>query len=198
MNSGNNSSEGSSRNKLYLGLAAVLGLVVIGVVVFLPMPGPTPEEVARQWVADNVDAAGEGIAEFILDALDQEGIQGMILKEAGGEWIEDRIHEHLIWDYSQATSDGNGNHVVIATARVSFQVDQPPVSGNLKASVPFRLVIRGSDVLEDSIVLADAGIDANFEGVELEYNPAKLEEGVEEAEEAVGEAADRLKGLLGN
>ena len=185
-------------NKLLIILAVVVGIVAVGVVVFLLLPEPDPQEIARQWAADNVDAVGEEVAEFILSAFGQEGIQGAVLKELGGEWIEDRIHEHLMWYFSGATSDGNGNHVVIATAGVSFQVDQPPVSGNFQASVPFRLVIRGSDVLEDSIVFAEAEIDADLEGMELELNPANVEEGVEKAEEAVGEATDKLKGLLGN
>ena len=47
-------------------------------------------------------------------------------------------------------------------------------------------------------MLADAGFEANLEGIELELNPANIEEGIEKAEEAVGEAADKLKGLLGN
>ena len=69
---------------------------------------------------------------------------------------------------------------------MDFQVDQPPVSGNIRAALPFSLVIRGSDVVEDNIMLADAGFDANLEGIELELNPANLEEGVEKAEEALG------------
>lgn len=198
METTNSNTQSQGRSRLFIILAVVLGIVAVGVIVFLLLLEPDPQEVARKWAADNVDAAGEEIAEFILDALGQEGIQGAILKELGGEWIEDRIHEHVRWDFSETTSDGNGNHVVIATSSVNFQVDQPPVSGNLRASVPFRLVIRGGDVLEDNIVLADAGIDASLEGMELELSPANLEEGIEKAEETVGEAADKLKGLLGN
>lgn len=122
----------------------------------------------------------------------------MILRELGGEWIEDRINEHLAWEFSPALPDGNGNHIVVATASVNFQVNQPPVSGNIRASLPFSLVISGSNVVEDNIVFADAGFDANLEGINVDLNPANLEEGVEKAEEAVEEAADKLKGLLGN
>ena len=176
---------------------AVVAIAVVASVFFL-IPSPSPEEVARKWAADNVDAAGEGLAEFVLDSLGQEGIQAMVLKELGGEWIEDRINEHLAWEFSSAKLDGNGNHIVVATASVDFQVDQPPVSGNIRASLPFSLVISGRNVVEDNIMLADAGFEANLEGIELELNPANIEEGIEKAEEAVGEAADKLKGLLGN
>lgn len=196
MNS-NSEQGGRSRKWLIIGLA-VVAIAVVASVLFFLIPSPNPEEVARKWAADNVDAAGEGLAEFVLDSLGQEGIQAMVLKELGGEWIEDRINEHLAWEFSSARPDGNGNHIVVATASVDFQVDQPPVSGNIRAALPFSLVIRGSDVVEDNIMLADAGFDANLEGIELELNPANLEEGVEKAEEAVGEAADKLKGLLGN
>ena len=179
-------------------LAVLLGIVVVGVVVFLLLPDPDPQEVARRWSADSTDAAGEEIADFILDALGQEGLQGEILRELVGEWIEGRISENLTWDFSPTTTDGDGNHIVVATASVNFQVNQPPVSGNLRASLPFRLTIRGNDVVEESIEFSDAGFDANLEGIELELTPENIKEGVEKAEEAIDEAADKLKGLLGN
>ena len=198
METANGNTQTQSKNKLFIILAVVLGIIVVGVVVFLLQPEPDPQEVARMWAADNVDAAGEEIAEFILDALGQEGLQGQILKELGGEWIEDRIHEHLAWDFSETMEGSDDNKIVVATASVTFQVDQPPVNGNLSAALPFRLVIQGDDVLEDDIVLADAGFDASLEGREIELTPSGIGEEVEKAEEAVGEAADRLKGLLGN
>ena len=198
METGNSSAPSNSRNKLFIILAVILGVVSVGVVVFLLLPEPDPQEVARRWAADNVDAAGEEIAEFILDALGQEGLQGQILKELGGEWIEDRIHEHLVWDFSHTVDGGGNNHIVVATARVAFQIDQPPVSGRISAYLPFRLVIRGNEVLEDNIILSDAGFDAKLEGMEIELTPSSIGEEVEKAEEAVEDAADKLKGLLGN
>ena len=104
----------------------------------------------------------------------------------------------MAWDFSETMEGSDDNKIVVATARVTFQVDQPPVNGNLSAVLPFRLVIQGNDVLEDDIVLADAGFDASLEGMEIELTPSGIGEEVEKAEEAVGEAADRLKGLLGN
>ena len=196
MNS-NSEQGGRSRKWLIIGLA-VVAIAVVASVFFFLIPSPSPEEVARKWAADNVDAAGEGLAEFVLDSLGQEGIQAMVLKELGGEWIEDRINEHLAWEFSSAKPDGNGNHIVVATASVDFQVDQPPVSGNIRASLPFSLVISGRNVVEENIVLADAGFDAKLEGIGMELNPANIEEGIEKAEEAAEEAADKLKGLLGN
>ena len=198
METGDISAPSRSRNKLFIFFTVILGVVVIGVVVFLLLPEPDPQEVARRWAADNVDAAGEEIAEFILEALGQEGLQGQVLKELGGEWIEDRIHEHLVWDFSE-TIDGSGNnHIVVVTGRVEFQVDQPPVSGSISAFLPFRLVIRGNEVIEDSIVLSDAGFDAKLEGLEVELSPSRAGDEVEKAGEAIEEVADKLKGLLGN
>ena len=194
METANGNTQTHGRNRLFIILAVVLGIVVVGVVVFLFLPEPDPQEVARMWAVDNVDAAGEEIAEYILDALGQEGLQGQLLKELVGEWIEDRINEHLAWDYSETMDGGDDKKIVVATARVTLQVDQPPVNGNLSAFLPFRLVIQGNDILEDDMVLADAGFDANIDGMEIELIPAAIGEEAEKAEEAV----DRLKGLLGN
>ena len=120
-----------------------------------------------------------------------------MLKELGGEWIEDRINDHLLWDFAPAVPAGDGSHIVVATASVDFLVDQPPLKGSLQASLPFRLLIRGSNVVEENIVLADAGFAANLEGIDSIMNPENLEEATEQVGETVEEATDRLKGLLG-
>ena len=186
------------RKKIFIILASVLGVVVVAAVIFLLWPRPTPEEVARQWAANNADAAGERVAEFILEALGKDGgLQGKIFKEVGGEWIEDRINEHLVWQFSPAASNGDGSHNVTATARVDFQVNQPPISGGIRAQLPFRLLIQGSSVVEENVVLADAGFEATLEGIDTGLNPASIDVDTEKAVEAVTEAADKLKGLLG-
>ena len=74
METANGNTQTQGKSKLFIILAVLLGIVVVGVVVFLLQPEPDPQEVARMWAADNVDAAGEEIAEFILGALGQEGL----------------------------------------------------------------------------------------------------------------------------
>ena len=189
--------ESGRRKRLYLILGAALGVVAVTAVLFFLWPRPTPEEVARQWASNNADAAGESIAAFILDALGQEGIGAWAVKELAGEWIEDRINEHLFWTFSPAAPAGDGSHIVVATASVDFQVDYPPLNGNIKASLPFRLLIKGSSVLEDNLVLADAGFQANLAGIDSILNPGSLEAAEEKAEEALRESRDKLKNLLG-
>ena len=64
----NSNSEQGGRSRKWL----IIGLAVVAIagrrfcIIFLNT-SPNPEEVARKWAADNVDAAGEGLAEFVLD-----------------------------------------------------------------------------------------------------------------------------------
>ena len=180
-------------SRLFIILAAVLGVGVVAVVIFLLIPGPTPEEVARKWAVDNVDAAGEEIAGFILGTLGKEGLEGKVLTELGGEWIEDRINEHLAWTFSTARPDGAGNQIVIATGSVEFQVSRPPINGRVQAALPFRLLIDGSNVVDEQVILADASFDAELTGIDTQLIPSGIDAGIEKAEEGV----DKLKGLLG-
>ena len=154
-----------SPSKLFIISAAVFGAAVIGVIVFFLLPEPDPQEVARKWAADNVDATGEEIAGFILESLGQEGPQGLALKELGGEWIEEGIEDHLVWHFSETVVGGRHSyHTVVATAKVAFQVDQPPISGSINASLPFRLIIDWDEVLRYRIILSDAGFDTKLGG----------------------------------
>ena len=138
-----------------------MGAVVVGVIVFFLQPEPDPQDVARKWAADNTDATGEEIAGFILESLGQEGPQGLALKELGGEWIED----HLVWHFAETVDGGPYSyHTVVATAKVEFQVDQPPISGSINASLPFRLIIDWDEVLRYRVILSDAGFDTKLGG----------------------------------
>ena len=157
---------------------SVAAVVIVAILILMPEPGPTPEEIAERWANDNVDWAGEEIAGFILSTLGQEGLDAKILKELGGEWIEDRIHEHLLWSFSSATRNDSGGHVVVATASVDFDVAKPPVNGRVEATVPFKLVIEGSDVVNEQIILTQASANANFADIDVEVSAEKVTEGI--------------------
>ena len=102
----------------------------------------TPEQVARNWVDDNVDLGGELLAEWILGAgpVEPSSAAGWLAKEIGGELIEDKIHEVIKWDYSPALNVGDGWEVT-ATASVSF-----PDYAGFEAGLPLILRIDGQEV----------------------------------------------------
>ena len=102
----------------------------------------THQQVARNWVDDNVDLGGELMAEWILGAgpVEPSSAAGWLAKEIGGELIEDKIHEVIKWDYSSARSVGDGWEVT-ATASVSF-----PEYAGFEAGLPLILRIDGQDV----------------------------------------------------
>ena len=104
----------------------------------------TPEQVARNWVNDNVDLGGELLAEWILGAgpVEPSSAGGWLAKEVGGELIEDKMHEVIKWDYSSARGVGDGWEVT-ATASVSF-----PEYAGFEAGLPLILSIDGQVVSE--------------------------------------------------
>ena len=178
---GNRNDSGAKRRIKRLWWTALgVGIsAVVIVAVFLMMPTPTPEEVARQWVQDNVDWAGEQTAGFILRSLGQEGLDAIILKELGGEWIEDHIHEHVVWYFLPAAPHGDAR-IVVATARVDFEVVQPPVKGRVQAAVPFKLEIKGSRVINQRVMLMDASANVNFADIDIGVDAEKVKKGVKD------------------
>ena len=98
--------------------AGVLAVGVLMMLVFVSSgcgSDATPEELARRWVAENVDEAGEAIAGWMSG-------ENPVLRELGGEYIEDRIHDVISWEYSAAERRSDGLYDLTATARVRFDI----------------------------------------------------------------------------
>ena len=74
---------------------------MVVLVVFRGEVETTPEDLARRWVSENVDAVGEDIAGWMSG-------ENPFLRELGGEYIEDRIHDVIGWEYSAAERRSNG------------------------------------------------------------------------------------------
>ncbi len=127
---------------------AMVAVVLAAILIFALGAGCseelTPEQVARNWVNDNVDLGGELLAEWILGAgpVEPSGAAGWLAKEVGGELIEDKIHEVIKWDYSSARDLGDGWEVT-ATASVSF-----PEYAGFEAGLPLILRIKGQEVVD--------------------------------------------------
>ena len=170
------------------GAAGVFGLLVLAAV---RISAPAPEDVASQWALDNADWAGERVAGLVVRALGAGGLKAVVLSELGGEWVEDRVHEHLAWSFSEASSQGSGVHVVVATASVDFAVSSPAGDGRVAGSVPFRLVIDVGDVVMQEVVLAGVSVDADVSG------GAAVEYSVEPAGEPVDKVSEGVKEFLG-
>ena len=92
----------------------------------------TPEDLARRWVAGNVDAVGEDIVGWMSG-------ENLVLRELGGEYIENRVHDVVSWEYSAAERRSDGLYDLTATARVRFDV--PGGAGEVDAAVPWEIVI---------------------------------------------------------
>ncbi len=121
----------------WIGVAAVVvGIGVIVLAAFLALRVGTeeasPEDLARQWVAGSVDAVGEDIAGWM-------SAENTILRELGGEYVEDRIHDVIRWEYSTAERRSDGLYDLTATARVRFDI--PGGIGEVDVAVPWEMVI---------------------------------------------------------
>ena len=149
-------------------VAVVVGVVVASVLVMVPGSMP-PEEVVRWWVGDNVDVLGERVAGVVVDGMGRDGMDALILKELGGEWVEDRVHENLSWTYSSAVKGSDG-YLVVATGMVSLDVSMSPLSGVIEVSAPFELLIEGNDVVRDRLVIDAVSVRADVAGLAVDLS----------------------------
>ena len=170
---------------------AIGGLVVAAVLLMLP--GMTPDEVAESWVADNVDMLGERVAGVVVDGMGRDGMDAFVLKELGGEWVEDQVHERLVWTYSPAV-EASGGHLVVATGSVELDVSMPPLNGVIEASAPFELFISENGVVRERLVLEGVSVRADVAGVSLDVSGEKVGEAVETS---VDGAVEKAAGVLG-
>ena len=138
------SREGGNRSVAFWIVFAIVAAVFLVPTMVLSgcMSGPTPDEVAREWVDDNVDIAGEVLAEWIIGAgpVEPPGVAGWLAREIGGEYIEDEIHKVIEWDYSAAREVSDGWEIT-ATASASFAE-----YAGFEAGLPLVLSISGSEV----------------------------------------------------
>ncbi|MYC07235.1 MAG: hypothetical protein F4X57_08700 [Chloroflexi bacterium] len=164
-------------------IGVLLALVVIGV---LLIGGERdPDEMAREYIEGNIDKLGEDIAGFVVG-------DNWLLKELGGEYVEDRVNDVVHWSYSPARLVSDGEYRVTATASVVFNVDYDVLGRTffVKASLPFNLVVRPG---EDRVL------------GEPDYSSGRVEHDIpavpqipssREAVEKADEAVDKAKGLL--
>ena len=140
----------------------------------------TPEELAERYVNDKIDAIGETIAGILLS-------QAPILSELGGEFVEDRIHDVVKWDYAPSRELGGGMHEVTATASVGFEASVALASVSVAFSLPF-------DMLVDHDAQLVTRMNPNIAAASLDLDAPMLEEAseaVEAATEMASEAAEQ-------
>ena len=121
----------------------------------------TAVELAEKWVNDNVDAVGETIASVVIR-------DNALLRELGGEYIEDRIHGVVKWTFSPAQIVDGSLQEVAATAYVPFEAGTGLASGCARVQLPYRFLIDEANqaVLEaePDILGANVEWDTNLIG----------------------------------
>ena len=142
------------------GLRRISMVVILFVVAILTLAcgRMTALELAEKWVNDNVDAIGETIASVVIR-------DNMILKELGGEYVEDKIHGLVKWTYSPAQSVDGGLQEVAATAYVPFEAGTGLASGCARVRLPYRFLID-----EDNQAVLEAEPDILAANVEWSAN----------------------------
>ena len=171
---------------LLIGGAVVALIVVIGLLASRPKD---PNEIAETFIKGNIDQAGEQIAGFVVG-------DNWLLKELGGEWVEDRIHDIIKWSYTEARPmGGDGLYLVVATARVSFTVDYAVLGRtySVEASLPFNLEVD----TDSEIVKSEPNYAAGRVTHDIPAVPQlpSTEDAVEKVDEAKDKAQDLLKKL---
>ena len=177
-----------------IGIGAVV-LVIITVVVLSTtvLSKLTADELAKRWVESNVDAAGEEIAAFLSG-------NNWAVRELGGEWIEGKINEVVLWSYGPEEKIDDRMSRVVATASVSFDVNLPVASGRITASMPFvleidldaqRVAAWHPDVMGAALSTTIPAVGETIEQAQEVVEEAK--ETAEEAKEAVESKVEAVK-----
>lgn len=109
----------------------------------LPSIDEVLRRIAEQYVIDKIDSLSEHIAAFLTG-------NNWLLKELGGEYVEDRIHDVLKWEYQSGSSHiGGDKYEFVAVAYVAFDIDLPSGSANVETGLPFVLTIDiGTQVVD--------------------------------------------------
>ena len=181
--------KGRNAKKWLLIGGAVAALAVI-VVALLLLSGPAdPNEIARAYIDGNIDQVGEQIAGFIVG-------DNWLLKELGGEWVEDRIHDVIKWSYTETRPIGDDNlYLVVGTARVSFTVDYAALGRtySVEASLPFNLAVNtDSEVVRSE---PDYGAGRVTHDIPAVSQLPSTEEAIEKIDDAKDKAKDLIKSL---
>ena len=163
--------------------AAVIIAVLVAVALFTPASqlapwsNMTPEELAERHVNDKIDAIGETIAGVLL-------LQAPILSELGGEFIEDRIHDVIKWQYAAARDLGGGRYGVVATASVGFEVEIALTSVGVALSLPFDMTV-------DHDAQTVTRMEPNISAMSLDLDAPALEDASEAVDKAVDAATEK-------
>ena len=171
-------------------VAAIISLGVLGILVTSSDNRTSADALARQWVNDEVDHAGEAIAGWLVQ-------EQPILKEIGGEYLEDRINDVVVWEFSPAVHIRENVYDVRATARVTF--DLPLAGGNVEAAVPW--VIRADEANEVVTVekpccgpqWTSASLQVNSVGLSVEDAEKAIDKLLDSNPESIGGALDKLR-----
>lgn len=118
-------------------VALAVAAAVAAVIIAQALSRPSAEDIAREWVDDNLDRAGEIIAAAI-------GLNLPIVSALGGEVIERALRGAVDWEYSEPREAEGGLTEITATAsaRVSSPAPLPP--GFIEVRLPFILTIDRS------------------------------------------------------
>ena len=182
--------------KIGLLVGGVVAVVVIVVVVLGMILGGErdPNEMARDYIESNIDKFGEDVAGFVVG-------DNWLLRELGGEYVEDRVNDVIHWSYSPARVVSSGEYRVIATASVVFNVDYDVLGRTffVEASLPFELTIRpGDDTVISRPDYSAGRIEHDIPAVPQLPSADEAKEKAEEAVEKVDEAKEELEDKVGD
>lgn len=171
--------------------AAAIIAILVAVVLFTPASqlapwsNMTPEELAERHVNDKIDAIGETIAGILL-------LQAPILSELGGEFIEDRIHDAIKWNYAPARDLGGGRYGAVAAASVGFEVEIALTSVGVALSLPFDMEIDHDAQTVTSMTPNVSAMSLDLDAPTLERASEAVDAATEKASEVAGQAAEAV------
>ena len=108
----------------------------------LPSLDKVLHDIAKKYIADSIDAISEQVVLFIVGG-------NWLLKELGAEYVEDRIHDVIEWEYQPSHALGSDRYEIVAVAHVAFSVDMPSRTATVEVGLPFVLSIDLNEQVVD-------------------------------------------------
>lgn len=169
-------------------LTLLAAAVIIYIVYFTKL---APRELAIRHVNDEIDYVGETMASWIVG-------ENWILKNLGGEYIEDKIHQVIKWRYSEPELIAGSRYNVETTASVKFGIDYELIgSFYIQAHLPY-------DVIVDERRQVVASMTPRYGDARLTSEPPlplplipSIDNVTDKADEAIKDAQDQIDESIG-
>lgn len=156
----NNKNSSGAKTWFIIGVAAIALIAAAGMAAFLLLGEKmTPREIAEAYVNEEIGRVSEELAGWI-------GVQHVVLENVDGDWVQEKIHEHVRWTFSDGEWVIGDRYNVEAVAAARFGIDTPLIgTAWIGVTLPY-------DVIVDQRQQAVLGMNPRYTDASWQSDPA--------------------------